>query len=177
MQFKEIDLLEKIEKLTNPLKDEGEWITYLDLVESGEKLLVKEQSGPGKCGTECKTVQKAAVDILEDIDTDIAEKLWQVDLSLPYQFLFTVKKRRKPMPFFFFKLQRPTPPILAKTNAYASVRSSFFLDRKETCDISYVASSTLLALFYSSHCSLYPSHLLCFPLHAFSEKRSSSCRR
>lgn len=81
MQFKEIDLLEKIELLTNPLKDEGEWITHLDLVESGDKLLVKEQDGPGTCGTECKTIQKAAVDIIEDLDTDIAEKLWQVGIS------------------------------------------------------------------------------------------------
>ena len=84
MQFREIDLLEKIEKLTNPLKDEGEWITFLDLVESGDKLLVKEQDGPGKCGTECKTIQKAAVDIVEDIDTDMAEKLWKVGCSFYY---------------------------------------------------------------------------------------------
>lgn len=80
MQVKELDLLEKIEKIANPLKFEGEWISYLDIVESGDKLILKEMEQEGKCGTECKTIQKAAESILESADTDIAEKLWQVML-------------------------------------------------------------------------------------------------
>ena len=32
----------------------------------------------GKCGSECKTIQRAAEDIVGDHDTDIAEKLWKV---------------------------------------------------------------------------------------------------
>ena len=36
------------------------------------------QEDIGKCGPECKTVQRAAEDIVGDHDTDIAEKLWQV---------------------------------------------------------------------------------------------------
>ncbi len=78
MQVKELDLLEKIEKLANPLKNEGEWISYLDIVENGDKLNLREMNAEGKCGSECKTIQKAAESILESADTDIAEKLWQV---------------------------------------------------------------------------------------------------
>lgn len=76
-KVKELDILEKIEKMTNPLKDEGEWLTYLDLVEEGSKLVLKEMGEQGKCGTECKTIQRAAEAIIETADTDIAEKLWQ----------------------------------------------------------------------------------------------------
>lgn len=79
MQVKEIDLLEKIEKIANPLKAEGEWVSYFDLVESGDKLTLKDMGVEGKCGIECKTIQKAAESILESADTDIAEKLWQVN--------------------------------------------------------------------------------------------------
>ena len=79
-QVKELDLLELIEKIANPLKHQGEWISYLDIVESGDKLVLKEMKEEGKCGSECKTIQKAAESILESADTDIAEKLWQVRL-------------------------------------------------------------------------------------------------
>ena len=81
-QVKEFDLLEIIEKLANPLKPEGEWISHLDIVEKGDKLILKEMPEEGKCGTECKTIQKAAESILESADTDMAEKLWLVRLSL-----------------------------------------------------------------------------------------------
>lgn len=47
-------------------------------MESGSKLKVVEMEEVGKCGTECKTVQRAAEGILEYTDTDVAEKLWQV---------------------------------------------------------------------------------------------------
>ena len=80
VQVKEMDILARVEKLTNPIREEGEWMIHLDLVEEGDKLAVKEQDSPGKCGTECKTIQKAAVDILEDNDTDMAEILWRVRL-------------------------------------------------------------------------------------------------
>lgn len=78
LQVKEFDLLEKIEKITNPLKNEGEWIAHLDIVEEGDRLVLKEMKQEGKCGTECKTIQKAAEGILESADTDMAEKLYQV---------------------------------------------------------------------------------------------------
>ena len=36
------------------------------------------QEDIGKCDSECKTIQRAAEDIVSDHDTDIAEKLWKV---------------------------------------------------------------------------------------------------
>lgn len=104
LQVKELDLLEKIEKIANPLKNEGEWISYLDIVEDGDRLVLKEMKQEGKCGTECKTIQKAAEGILESADTDIAEKLWQVSSSeealqvISYPFLNAIWKEKGTMP-------------------------------------------------------------------------------
>lgn len=104
LQVKELDLLEKIEKIANPLKNEGEWISYLDIVEDGDRLVLKEMKQEGKCGTECKTIQKAAEGILESADTDIAEKLWQVSSSeealkvVSYPFLNAIWKEEGTMP-------------------------------------------------------------------------------
>ena len=67
-----------MERITDPTKEQGEWIAKVDLVESGDQLQVVEQSQLGDCGVECKTVQKAAEEIVGDHDTDLAEELWKV---------------------------------------------------------------------------------------------------
>ena len=82
-QLPELELLEMVERMGNPSKDEGEWIAKIDLVESGKILKLEEQEDLGKCGSECRTIQKAAEEILEEHDTDIAEKLWQVKRCPP----------------------------------------------------------------------------------------------
>ena len=75
-------MIELMERITDPSKDEGEWIAKIDLVESGDKLLVEEQSQLGDCGVECKTVQRAAEEIVGDHDTDLAEELWKVSFAV-----------------------------------------------------------------------------------------------
>ncbi|KAK9810765.1 hypothetical protein WJX73_005789 [Symbiochloris irregularis] len=77
----ESDVLELVERLSNPAKDDGDWISKVDLVESGSVLKVVEMDETGKCGVECKTVQRAAEQIVEYTDTDLAELLWQGKLS------------------------------------------------------------------------------------------------
>ncbi len=73
-------VIELMEHITDPEKDQGEWVAKIDLVESGDKLLVQEQDELGDCGVECKTVQRAAEEIVGDQDTDLAEELWKVSL-------------------------------------------------------------------------------------------------
>eukprot|EP00884_Botryococcus_braunii_P014519 jgi/Botrbrau1/23068/Bobra.0243s0009.1 len=72
-QLDEFVLIEKVEKLGNPNKDEGEWISTLDMVEDGKRIRLVEMDEIGKCGVECKTIQMAVDGILESADTDIAE--------------------------------------------------------------------------------------------------------
>lgn len=79
MQLDELAVIEILEHITNPAKDQGEWIAKVDLVESGDQLLVVEQTELGDCGVECKTAQRAAEEIVGDHDTDLAEELWKVN--------------------------------------------------------------------------------------------------
>lgn len=79
MQLSEETVFGIVEALTNPNKDEGEWIAKLDIVEAGSKLNVEEQPETGSCEVKCKTIQRAAEDIMEyAADTDVAETLWKV---------------------------------------------------------------------------------------------------
>lgn len=77
----EMAVIELMEHITDPTKDQGEWVAKIDLVESGDKLLVQEQDQLGDCGVECKTVQRAAEDIIGDRDTDLAEELWKLKMN------------------------------------------------------------------------------------------------
>lgn len=77
----EMAVIELMEHITDPTKDQGEWIAKIDLVESGGKLLVEEQDQLGDCGVECKTVQRAAEEIVGDRDTDLAEELWKLQMN------------------------------------------------------------------------------------------------
>lgn len=43
-------------------------------------LTLVEQEDLGVCGVECKTISKAAEEIVGDADTDIAEALWKVPM-------------------------------------------------------------------------------------------------
>lgn len=88
-QLEEMAVIELMEHISDPTKDQGEWIAKIDLVESGNKLLVEEQSELGDCGVECKTVQKAAMEIIGDHDTDLAEELWKVHLLYLYHSMHT----------------------------------------------------------------------------------------
>ena len=88
LQLDEMAVIGIMEHITDPTKDQGEWIAKIDLVESGDKLLVQEQEKLGECGVECKTVQRAAEEIVGDRDTDLAEELWKVQTFLGYPSLY-----------------------------------------------------------------------------------------
>eukprot|EP00271_Cylindrocystis_brebissonii_P013103 TRINITY_DN32694_c0_g1_i1.p1 TRINITY_DN32694_c0_g1~~TRINITY_DN32694_c0_g1_i1.p1 ORF type:complete len:334 (-),score=85.41 TRINITY_DN32694_c0_g1_i1:243-1244(-) len=80
-KLKEIQVIEMVERLCDPKRDEGEWILRLDMVESGTKLKLVEQAAVGECGTECKTIQKACVQVMGEHDTDIAETLFAKEMT------------------------------------------------------------------------------------------------
>lgn len=66
-----------VERMADPAKEEGEWAAKIDLVEDGPRLRLAEMPQLGKCGAECKTVQRVASELLQDHDTDMAEHLFQ----------------------------------------------------------------------------------------------------
>ena len=46
-KFREEEMYDMMINICNPQEEQGEWITEYDLVEDGDKLLVKRQSSPG----------------------------------------------------------------------------------------------------------------------------------
>lgn len=51
-QLAEMDIIEAIEKLTDPLRKEGQWISHIDLQEQGTKLALVDM---GKVRARCST--------------------------------------------------------------------------------------------------------------------------
>lgn len=101
----EFDIIELIEKATTSWRDEGNWITKLDLVESGDKLLLKQMDEDGECGVECKTIERAAEAIMGEHDTDLAEALFTGKLNraqltnwLCHELSGACKRKPKPLP-------------------------------------------------------------------------------
>ena len=76
-QLSEAVILDMVERMADPAKEEGEWVAKIDLVEDGPRLRLAEMPQLGKCGAECKTVQRVASELLQDHDTDMAEHLFQ----------------------------------------------------------------------------------------------------
>jgi len=67
---------EFIEKMCNPLKPEGEWVTHIDLVQEGDQLQLATQPSYGKCKKECRTIEYACDEVLDKADTDFTEVLY-----------------------------------------------------------------------------------------------------
>ena len=68
---------EFVEKMCNPLKKEGEWVTYIDLQQEGDQLQLATQPTYGKCLKECRTVEYACDEVLDKADTEFTEILYQ----------------------------------------------------------------------------------------------------
>ncbi|RMX43820.1 hypothetical protein pdam_00023094 [Pocillopora damicornis] len=81
-RLEEDKVIELVEKSCNPEKEEGSWISKIDLVEKDGELRLSEQTDVGKCKRECQTVSKACEESVGDVDTDLAELLWKDKLTL-----------------------------------------------------------------------------------------------
>merc|ERR1719409_1516087 len=67
---------EFVEKMCNPLKPEGEWVSKIDLVQEGDQLQLASQPMSGKCLKECRTVEAVCEDVLDRADTQFTEILY-----------------------------------------------------------------------------------------------------
>ena len=72
----ELDYLDGMGNLCDPLEDEGFWLTHLDIVKEGSELAVKRKSGPGHCEEDCKTAAFACQEVLNRGESEFAEKLY-----------------------------------------------------------------------------------------------------
>uniref|UniRef100_A0A7S0R519 Saposin B-type domain-containing protein n=1 Tax=Pyramimonas obovata TaxID=1411642 RepID=A0A7S0R519_9CHLO len=77
----EFDILEMTEKVCDPEKEEGEWITFLDMVEDGDKIKLVTRERPGKCKKECRTIARACEEIMDSADTELGELLFKGEMQ------------------------------------------------------------------------------------------------
>lgn len=69
-------VLDKVENICDPSTKQGRWMRTIDLVERVGKLRLIQQEATQKCLRECFTMSLACRDVLEDLETELAEKLY-----------------------------------------------------------------------------------------------------
>jgi hypothetical protein len=72
----ELDYLDYMKNLCDPLEDEGFWLTHLDVLPANGKLIVKRMNVPGHCQEDCKTVALACQTVVNAADSEMAEMLF-----------------------------------------------------------------------------------------------------
>eukprot|EP00117_Sycon_ciliatum_P014262 scpid95345/ scgid14596/ len=78
----EEEILELVEGTCKPFSSSGGWILSTDLVQPEEDTLeIVQRDFMSRCKTECETVSRACHDTLGDVDTDVAELLYQGSLT------------------------------------------------------------------------------------------------
>ena len=65
-----------VEKMCNPLKPEGEWVSMIDLVQKGDQLMLAQQPSHGKCQKECRTIEATCEHVLDKADVEFTEILY-----------------------------------------------------------------------------------------------------
>eukprot|EP01025_Chloroclados_australasicus_P021909 TRINITY_DN22838_c1_g1_i1.p2 TRINITY_DN22838_c1_g1~~TRINITY_DN22838_c1_g1_i1.p2 ORF type:complete len:209 (-),score=40.23 TRINITY_DN22838_c1_g1_i1:105-731(-) len=62
--------------MCNTEKEEGDWITQLDIVHDNDELRVVEMNTVGDCRRECATLAKVCKDVTGEIDIDLSELIF-----------------------------------------------------------------------------------------------------
>lgn len=80
-KLEEIKIMDITEKICDTKKVPGSWILKQDVVEKGSALKLEEQGEEGECGSECKTIERTCMEIMDYRDTDIAEALVDEEMT------------------------------------------------------------------------------------------------
>jgi hypothetical protein len=65
-------VLKVVGDMCDTKKPEGAWLLAFDLVEQGDELKLKKQNAAGECEAECRTIEAACINVLNEADTDIS---------------------------------------------------------------------------------------------------------
>jgi len=79
----EYEIIGMVEGICDPASADGEWISKLDMVEdlANAKIRLVEQEEFGECGSECKTMQRACEETMEDAAVEVAEALYKGEMQ------------------------------------------------------------------------------------------------
>lgn len=72
----ELEILEWLETICDPLTGDGEWISQYDVVEKDDGLVLVNKGQIGHCEEECKTMVVACDNVVKEADSMIAELLY-----------------------------------------------------------------------------------------------------
>ncbi|CAK7352682.1 unnamed protein product [Dovyalis caffra] len=116
-KISEHQMIEIAENVCNLKKEEADWIMKLDIVEQGDKLKLIEQDTEGQCNSECKTIEQTCQEVMDYVDTDVAEYIFtakpQIDLLVKHlckDLTNSCTKKPPPVP----KNRMPGEPFLPK---------------------------------------------------------------
>ena len=79
---------DSIQQICDPIKDLGEWVAMYDITQSerGAPLRMEKQEYMCECRRECRTIQKACENIVNEHMEDMAESLYKRDASTLEKF-------------------------------------------------------------------------------------------
>ncbi len=79
---------DSIQQICDPIKDLGEWVAMYDITQSerGAPLKMEKQEYMCECRRECRTIQKACENIVNEHMEDMAESLYKRDASTLEKF-------------------------------------------------------------------------------------------
>ena len=79
---------DSIQQICDPIKDLGEWVAMYDITQSerGAPLKMEKQEYMCECRRECRTIQKACENIINEHLEDMAESLYKRDASTLEKF-------------------------------------------------------------------------------------------
>ena len=74
---------DSIQQICDPIKDLGEWVAMYDITQSerGAPLRMEKQEYMCECRRECRTIQKACENIINEHMEDMAESLYKRDAA------------------------------------------------------------------------------------------------
>lgn len=123
-KISEYQVIEIAEKVCNLKKEEADWIMKLDIMEQGDKLELIEQETEGQCNSECKTIEQTCQQVMDYVDTDIAEYIFttkpQIDLLVKHlckDLTNSCSKKPPPVP----KNRMPGEPFVPKPSKEAEM--------------------------------------------------------
>ncbi|KAJ6355655.1 hypothetical protein OIU77_006107 [Salix suchowensis] len=123
-KISEYQVIEIAEKVCNLKKEEADWIMKLDIMEQGDKLELIEQETEGQCNSECKTIEQTCQQVMDYVDTDIAEYIFttkpQIDLLVKHlckDLTNSCSKKPPPVP----KNRIPGEPFVPKPSKEAEM--------------------------------------------------------
>ena len=79
---------DSIQQICDPIKDLGEWVAMYDITQSerGAPLKMEKQEYMCECRRECRTIQKACENIINEHMEDMAESLYKRDAATLEKF-------------------------------------------------------------------------------------------